>query len=82
MSIDALLDSSGLDAPIRAVIDGLRVKKRTTPELGLEPRIAALDDWTLGELTRLAPAGLDLPGRDQAATAAEADQLFLRAIGM
>ena len=81
MALAPLMEASALSAAMRGVIEALRIKKRDTPELGLEPRIAALDDWALSELARLDPAGLDLPKTGQLSAGVEADALFQRAIG-
>lgn len=81
MALQDLLDASALSAPMRATIEALRIKKRDTLEIGLEPRIQALDAWALGELERLDPTGLALPESGGQATEAEADALFQRTIG-
>ena len=81
MALNPLIEAALLSAGTRGVIEALRIKKRDMPEMGLEPRIPALDDWALSELARLDPAGLDLPKTGQPGFEAEADALFQRAIG-
>jgi uncharacterized protein len=81
MALQALLEASALSPTMRAAIEALRIKKRDTPEMGLEPRIEAIDTWALGELARLDPAGLGLPEGAGQATEAQADELFQRTIG-
>lgn len=81
MALEALLEAADLDNGIRAVIEALRAKKRDTPEMGMEPRWPALDDWALSELARLDPAGLSLPETGEPGTADEADALLRAVIG-
>ena len=82
MALQALLEASDLTPAMRGVIDALRIKKRDTPELGLEPRIPELDTWALAELARLDPAGLGLPDVGQPGTEQEADRLFMTTMGL
>ena len=82
MALQALLEASDLTPAMHGVIDALRIKKRDTPELGLEPRIAELDTWALAELARLDPTGLGLPDVGQPGSDAEADRLFMTTIGL
>jgi uncharacterized protein len=82
MALSALLEASELVPTLRTEIDALILKKRQTPEMGLEPRISALDDWAQCEMARLDPAILALPDCDQTATTAQADRLFQDIIGL
>lgn len=82
MSIDALLSKVAVpDAP-RAAIDELLAQKRDMPELGLRPRLAAIDAWALYELERLHPDRLALPDNPRQDMREEADSLFRRIIGI
>lgn len=82
MSIDALLSAVAVpDAP-RAEIGGLLAQKRDTPELGLRPRLAAIDAWALAELERLHPDRLALSDAPRQDMREEADRLFRRIIGI
>lgn len=81
MALDALLAAADLAPAIRAAINALTVKKRDTPEMGLEPRLADIDGWAHVELARLDPARLDPADAPRSDTPAEADQLFQRVIG-
>jgi uncharacterized protein len=82
MALSALLNASTLEPSLRSEIIALILKKQQTLEMGVEPRIGALDDWAQTELVRLNPATLALPDRDQIATNARADQLFWHLIGL
>ena len=77
-----MCEASQLNPALRKTIEDLRIKKHDTPEMGLEPRIAALEDWALSELARLDPADLALPDTGQPGSEGEADRLFQLTIGM
>jgi predicted nucleotidyltransferase len=82
MAIDDLLERCELpDAPRRAV-EALLAEKRGAPELGTRPPIAAIDAWAAGELERLHPERLALPGEPRGDMREEADRLFRRVIGV
>jgi len=85
MSIGELLAAVAVPAEVRDAIDGLLDAKRSTPELGRGPRIAAIDQWAEAQLATLAPGMIAfgsaaLPD-EPSATRTEADTLFRALIG-
>jgi predicted nucleotidyltransferase len=82
MSIDALLSAVAVPPSPRAEIDGLLAQKRDTPELGLRPRLVAIDAWALSELERLDPDRLALADKPRQHMREEADRLLRRIIGI
>lgn len=82
MSIDALLAACPPPPGPAAAIADLLARKRATPEIGRDGRIAALDDWAQAALDALHPDRLAL-GNEPARDATEgADTLFRRMIGV
>lgn len=79
MQIRELLETDSLPPEIRSIVTDLIEAKRTTPELGLAPRVRALDDWIEGGLARLKPA--ERTPHTSPTAAAEAEALFHAAIG-
>jgi hypothetical protein len=82
MAIDALLAAVAMPGAPRAEVDGLLAQKRDTPELGLHPRLAAIDAWALAELERLNPDRLALSDQPRQDMREDADRLFRRIIGV
>jgi predicted nucleotidyltransferase len=82
MDIAPLLGTAGLPSAVEAAIRDLLVTKRATPELGTGARLAAIDDWALQALDRLAPERLSLPDRPQRAASEAANALFRQTIGL
>lgn len=82
MAIDDLLEQSAVPPEPRRAIDALLAEKRTTPELGTRPPVAAIDAWSAAELDRLEPGRLPWPERKDPDTRVEADRLYRRIIGI
>jgi hypothetical protein len=76
MDITALLAAATLPGDVRATIESLLARKRTTPELGLGARLPVLDQWALEQLEAADPARLDLAAGHPDDTVAAADRLF------
>ncbi len=81
MAIGELRAAIHMPDDASAALDRLIEKKRTTPELGLEPRIADIDRWIAGEIDRLDPTRLSLSEKPAADMTHEADALYRRLIG-
>lgn len=81
MNMDALFAPAIMPASVRATVEDLLRLKRSTPELGLGPRLAALDGWLEAELARLDPRHHDLADEGRSGTRTEADHLFRTTIG-
>ena len=82
IQISALLEAVALPRAVRTKVDALLASKRSTPELGRGPHIAAIDDWALETLAAFDPAKLALDDREPPGTRAEADRLFRGTIGL
>jgi predicted nucleotidyltransferase len=82
MCIDDLLEQTALPAASRSAIEALLREKRATPELGTRLPIAEIDAWAAGELERLDPERLLLPGERRRDMREEADRLYRRVIGL
>ena len=82
MSIDDLLEQSGLPAAPRRAVEALLREKRATPELGMRPPIVEIDAWAAAELERLHPDRLALPGEPHEDMREDADRLYRRIIGV
>lgn len=82
MTIDALLAAAEIPAATRGEIGALLERKRAAPELGLERRLPAIDDWAADALGRFAPERLVLSDKRPRDGRLEADALFRRVIGV
>lgn len=82
MDIDGLLQSADISHALRGEIAKLLVAKRRTPELGLGPRVPAIDDWAAAALERYEPDKLSLSAEPQRDCREDADRLFRRVIGL
>ncbi len=82
MDIAQLLAAADLPSTVAAAIHDLLVTKRVTPEFGTGARLAAIDDWALQALERLAPERLSLPDTSQHAARDAANTLFRQTIGL
>ena len=81
MAIGDLLEESAIPPAPRQAVEALLAEKRTTPELGMRSPIAEIDTWVAGELERLHPDRLALPGGSPRDIREEADRLYRRIIG-
>lgn len=82
MQIGDLLATASMPSEVRSAIAALIGQKRETPEIGLGPRIAPLDDWASSQLSALSPDGLALSSQPARDGRAAADALYRRVIGM
>jgi predicted nucleotidyltransferase len=82
MSIGDLMAGSPLPAEARGAVEALLAEKRGAPELGARPPIAEIDRWAVGELERLHPERLDLPGEPRRDIRDDADWLYRQIIGV
>lgn len=82
MAIGDLLDATPMPAAPRSAVDRLLERKRTTPELGLGPRIAEIDVWITNELKCLDPSRLKLSDRPASDMTEEANRTFRQLIGV
>ena len=82
MNLQQLMADVHVPSDVADAIASLLDKKRSTPELGFGPRVPVIDAWARGELERFGPAALELHEHDTRATAAEADGLFRRTVGL
>jgi hypothetical protein len=82
MAIGDLLDRCVLPAGPRRAIEVLLAEKRAAPELGTRPPIAEIDRWVVGELERLNPDRIALPGEPRRDMRGDADRLYRRIIGV
>ncbi len=82
MAIGELLERSALPPAPRRAVEALLAEKRGTPELGARAPIAEIDAWVTGELERLDPGRLALPGEPRRDIREDADRLYRRIIGV
>jgi uncharacterized protein len=82
MAIDDLLDRCELPAGPRRAVEALLAEKRAAPELGTRPPMAEIDAWAAGELERLHPDRMALPGEPRRDMREDADRLYRRIIGV
>jgi predicted nucleotidyltransferase len=82
MSIGDLLDRSELPPAARDAVEALLAEKREAAEFGTRARIAEIDEWAAGEVERLHPERLALPGGPRGDMRHEADRLYRRIIGV
>lgn len=81
MQIDRLLAASDIPWDVAAAIADLLVTKQSTPELGLGPRIPAIDAWASGAIAHLAPEKLSLSHEPRTDGTAAANALFRDTVG-
>jgi predicted nucleotidyltransferase len=82
MAIDDLLRQVEMPSAPRAAVELLLRAKRETSELGTRPPMAKIDAWIAGELERLHPDRLALPGEPRRDIREEADRFYRRIIGV
>lgn len=82
MNLQQLMADVPLPAEVSDAVAALRAAKRATPELGYGPRVPAIDEWASAELQHLGEAMTALPDHDTSETAAAADALFRRTVGL
>ena len=75
MQISELLGGGALSAPAAQAFSALIEAKLTTPEIGLGPRIPALDAWIEPRLDAVPATSTGAPDRGEAARDA-ADRVF------
>jgi predicted nucleotidyltransferase len=81
MDIDRLLATADIPGDVAAAIESLLVTKRSTPELGLGPRIGSIDAWAADAIARLGPDKLALSNTPRTDGRAAANALFRQTVG-
>ena len=77
MMIDGLLERVELPGSVRRAIEELIEVKRSTPELGLGPRLSVIDEWIETGLALAPTIAAENRGRDRSEFVNAADRLFL-----